>query len=263
MKKKYLFAAASGLLVLPGCLSVGPDYQPQKLPDTGLAQTGEPDAEALDQWWNTLNDSQLTELIDEALTNNNDLKSAVAAVRAARAQLGIARANLGPQLDAAGRYSRNRNSDDVTPTGQFDLYSGGFDAAWEIDLFGGTRRSVEAAVAALEAQEAGRADVQVSLAAETAQSYVLLRSGQQRLRVARENLRLQQDTFSLLQSRFASGLSNELELQQARYNLESTRAVIPQIEDGVEQTARKFSSNVWKSADNSVRFPRTGIWSSR
>jgi len=238
MKKHIFFAGALGLLILPGCISVGPDYIAPDLPDTGIQQNTDLSTIALGHWWTVLNDPELTALVDETLQNNYDLKSAVAAVRAARAQLGIVRANFGPQLDATGGYTRNKNSEDSYPTShtEYDLYDAGFDASWEIDLFGGTRRSVEAAVAALEAQDAGRADAQVSLAAETAQNYVRLRAGQQRLRVARENLKLQQETFDLLQSRFDSGLSDELALQQARYNLESTRATIPQLETGVEES---------------------------
>jgi hydrophobe/amphiphile efflux-1 (HAE1) family protein/NodT family efflux transporter outer membrane factor (OMF) lipoprotein len=225
------------ILLIPflfgGCLSVGPDYKTPELPQFN----GQP-VELPAVWWTTLNDPDLTALVDEALQNNYDLKSAVASVRAARAQLGIARAALGPQLDAAGSYTRSKPGDDVSvvSVGERNIYSAGFDAAWEIDLFGGTRRSVQAAVAALEAKDAGRADVQVSLAAETARSYVLLRTAQQRLRVAYSNLEIQQQTYELLKSQFESGLIGELSLQQARYNLESTRASVPSFETNVEQS---------------------------
>jgi len=214
-----------------GCLSVGPDYKAPELPQLN----GQP-AELPAAWWTTLNDPELTALVDETLQKNCDLKSAVAAVRAARAQLGIARSAYGPQLDANGSYTRQKASKEISKAGESSLYRGGFDASWEIDLFGGTRRSVEASLAALKAQEAGQADVQVSLAAETAQSYVRLRAGQQRLRVARSNLEIQQATYDLLKSQFESGLIGELTLQQARYNLESTRATVPALETAVEQS---------------------------
>ncbi|MFA6174831.1 MAG: efflux RND transporter permease subunit, partial [Kiritimatiellales bacterium] len=216
-----------------GCLSVGPDYKKPELPKLSGQDTDVPAT-----WWTTLNDPELTALVDEALRSNNDLKSAVAAVRAARAQLGIARASYGPQLDATGSYTRSKSSDEVSvmSQGSRTLYRGGFDAAWEIDLFGGTRRSVEAAIADFEAQDAGRAAVQVSLAAETAQSYVQLRAGQQLLRVARSNLKIQQETYDMLKSRFESGLIDGLAMQQACFNLESTRAAIPSLETGVEKS---------------------------
>ena len=214
-----------------GCLSVGPDYKKPELPQL----SGQP-MEMPAVWWTTLNDPELTSLIDETLRNNHDLKLAVAAVRAARAQLGIAQAAYGPQLDATGRYTHSKASDEISKNGEGSLYHGGFDASWEIDLFGGTRRSVEASLAALKAQEAGRADVQVSLAAETARSYVQLRAGQQLLRVARSNLEIQQETYDMLKSRFESGLIDGLAMQQARYNLESTRAAIPSLDTGVENS---------------------------
>ncbi len=237
MKKSILGVGILALLTLSGCLTVvGPDYHAPKLPETGVQSTNELYTAGLECWWTTLKDPELTVMVEESLQNNHDLKSAVAAVRAARARLGIEKAALGPQMNGVGNYMRNRSSDEVTRTGEYDLYHTGFDASWEIDLFGGTHRSVEAAVASLEAQDANRADVQVSLAAETAQSYVLLRAYQQRLRVACGNLDLQQNTFNLLQSRFDSGLSDELALLQSRYNLESTRATIPQLKTGVEQS---------------------------
>jgi HAE1 family hydrophobic/amphiphilic exporter-1/multidrug efflux pump len=214
-----------------GCLSVGPDYQQPEFPTLGN-QTVETPAD----WWTTLGDPDLSALVDEALQNNYDLKSAVASVRAARAQLGIARAALGPQLDASGSYTHKKTSDEVYGTGEYDLYDAGFDASWELDLFGGTRRSTEAAKAAWQFKEAGLADVQISVAAETARSYVMLRTSQQRLNVAQANLKIQQETFDLLQSKFDSGLIGELSLHQARYNLESTRSTVPSLETAVEQS---------------------------
>ncbi len=214
-----------------GCLSVGPDYQTPEWQDAGFQQSEELQ---LREWWTTLNDPLLTELVNEALVHNHDLKSAVAAVRAARAQLGIERAVYGPSVDVAGSYMYGKTSDEVVGTGQNNLYNAGFDALWEIDLFGGTRRTVEAAIADLGSAEAGRVNVQVSLAAETARSYTELRTLQQRLRVANKNMETQKHTLDLLRSRFEAGLSDELAVQQARYNYEGTRAAIPLLEAGEE-----------------------------
>jgi NodT family efflux transporter outer membrane factor (OMF) lipoprotein len=225
------------ILLIPflfgGCLSVGPNYKQPELPSIGI-QTVETPA----NWWVTLNDPDLTALVDEAMQNNYDMKSAVAAVRAARAQLGIARAALGPQIDATGSIKRSKSGNDVASgaTGERDTYRAGFDAAWELDLFGGTRRSTESAKAAWQSKEAGLAGVQISMAAETARSYVLLRTAQQRLNVAQANLKIQQETFEMLKSKFNSGLIGELSLQQARYNLESTRSTVPSLETAVEKS---------------------------
>jgi NodT family efflux transporter outer membrane factor (OMF) lipoprotein len=214
-----------------GCLTVGPDYEPPESPVIGDAQFETPA-----DWWASLGDPMLTELVAEALTNSPDAKSAVAAVRAARAQLGAVRSSLGPQVDARGSFSRSEPSESVPMSIDGDLYSAGFDAAWELDIFGGVRRANEAAKAYLQGQDALRADVDVSLAAETAQAYVQLRGAQQLLFVATKNLELQQETFDLLQSKFDSGLINELVLQQARANLESTRAAVPQSATAVERS---------------------------
>jgi len=222
------------LLLVPfltsGCLTVGPDYEPPAPPLLGDAEFETPA-----EWWASLEDPLLTELIGDAIAQNPDLKSAVAAVRAARAQLGIVRASLGPQVDVRGSLTSSSPSESVPMAIDGDLYSAGFDALWELDIFGGVRRTREAAAAFLEGQAASLADVEVTLAAETAQAYVQVREVQQRHRVARENLELQQQTFDLLQSKFDSGLINELVLQQAKANLESTRAAVPVLETAVER----------------------------
>jgi outer membrane protein TolC/preprotein translocase subunit SecF len=214
-----------------GCLTVGPDYEAPEVPMVGNSEFETPA-----DWWTTLGDPMLTELVGQALTNSPDAKSAVAAVRAARAQLGAVRSSLGPQVDARGSFSRSKPSAEIPMAIDGDLYSAGFDAAWELDIFGGVRRASEAAKAYLQGQDALRADIEVSLAAETASAYVQLREAQQRLRVAKENLDLQQQTYDLLQSRFDSGLVNELVLRQAEANLESTRAAVPSLETAVERT---------------------------
>ncbi len=220
------------LLLIPfffgGCLSVGPDYQAPPWNEPNISVTEEISTETLSTWWSTLNDPILTELINNALTNNYDLKSAVAAVRVARAQLGITRAAHGPSINASGSVVRNKASDAVaTTSGESNLYDAGFDAVWEADFFGGTRRSIESAIAEVGVAEAAHAGVQISLAAETAKIYIELRTLQQRLRIANENLNIQKQTLNLLRSRFDVGLSNELAVQQACYNYESTRASIP------------------------------------
>ncbi len=206
-----------------GCLTVGPDYEPPDVPRVGILESENPA-----EWWTTLGDPMLTELVGEALTNSPDIKSAVAAVRAARAQLGVARSSFGPQVDAQSRFTRSN-------PGNSDLYSAGFDAAWEFDIFGGVRRASEAAKAFLDGQDASRAHIEISLAAETAQAYVKLREAQQRLRVARETVNSQEQTVELLLSKFENGLISELYLQQARAIYESTRSTVPMFGTDVEK----------------------------
>ena len=236
-KKHHVSSILLILALLPffgGCTSVGSDYQRPTQPE--LADSISQSVDTL-EWWRQFNDPELDRLIAEALQNNLDLKSAVASVREARAQLGVARGGYGPTLEANGSVARSETSKKVYPTTgghAQSLYSAGFDAVWEIDLFGGTRRSVDAAVASWEAQQANLGDVQISVAAETASAYLQLRTNQRLLAVAQSSLATQQDTLDLLESRYAAGLSNELAVQQARYNLESTKASIPSIKAGIE-----------------------------
>ncbi|WP_289020874.1 efflux RND transporter permease subunit [Desulfobacter postgatei] len=231
------------LFLLPmfmvGCMTVGPDYQQPSLPDIPDARNIEVDVA---QWWTQFNDPMLTDMVQRALGNNHDLKTAVARVRQARAQLARTQAAYGPTVDLSGSVNHSDSSaNGLSDTGSTTLYSTGFDAVWEIDLFGGTRRSVEAAVADWEAIRVGLDDVRVSVAAETAIAYLSVRTYQHRLTVSQANLEAQQETFEILADRFNAGLSSGLAVQQARYNLESTRAEIPILEAGLESARNALS----------------------
>ena len=162
-------------------------------------------------------------------------------MREARAQRGISQADLFPTLDASGGASRKRTSASTYSGAEYNLYSGGFDAGWEIDVFGGLRRSVEAAQADLEASEADLRDVLVSLTAEVGLNFLEARTYQTRLNVALDNLRAQKETFDLIKSRFDAGLSDELALQQARYNLEDTRSQIPKLRTGLSEALNRLA----------------------
>jgi NodT family efflux transporter outer membrane factor (OMF) lipoprotein len=234
------------LFLLPffigGCTSlpaVGPDYERPELPDVPQAQTNRADVAA---WWNQFDDPTLTELVERALENNHDLRLAVARVREARARLGQTRAAYGPQVDAVARINKFETSKNTLAfSGSDTRYSTGFDAVWEIDVFGGTRRAVEAATADWEAMQISLSDVRVTVASETAQAYLSVRTFQHQLAVAESNLDTQQLTYDILYDRWETGLSNELAVQQARYNLESTRAAIPLLEAGLEASYNALS----------------------
>jgi NodT family efflux transporter outer membrane factor (OMF) lipoprotein len=240
LRRRFLGAGAAAgvsmilmLFVLAGCKAVGPDYQtpetteptaalPQTVTDGVALVPGEVAA-----WWGAFNDPRLTALVERALSENRTMRMALARVREARARLGISRAGLLPEVDAAGAYTRYRNSDNAGTPGQGDHYRAGFDASWEIDFFGRRRRAVEAAQASFEAECATLEHAWVSLAAETVRVYVELQTARRRLQVAQGNLKLQSQTLDLVKSHFNSGLGNELAVEQARYNLERTRSTIP------------------------------------
>ncbi|MCB2190108.1 MAG: efflux transporter outer membrane subunit [Deltaproteobacteria bacterium] len=248
MKMKFLIIPML-CLTLAGCVTVGPNYQEPPAPKADVSDVNDASTQKgrrasitkqdLVSWWTVFNDPLLSALIQEALSGNLDVRQAKAKVREARAQLVISRAGLFPAVDAGGSYQQARsitsyNADDEGVRTENTYYNAGFDASWEIDIFGGTRRAVEAAKADIQAQQASLESVWVSMAAEVAQTYAAIRSYQQRLKVAENNLRAQADTLDILETRLRAGLSDELDVQQARYNLENSRSTIPRLKSGLE-----------------------------
>lgn len=237
------------IIALSGCVTVGPDYSGPKMdmPDrwstelTGGAPQDRQDARTMAQWWSTFNDPLLIDLIEEAIRANHDLRNARARVREARARRNISRSGLFPSVDASGSFSKRRGSEDTGIGTENDLYSAGFDAGWELDLFGGTRRAVEAADADLDASREDLRDVLVTLMSEVALNYVELRSSRHRLSIARANLAAQEETFSITQWRSMAGLTTELDVEQARYSLEQTRAQVPALEVSAQQAESRIA----------------------
>ncbi|MDO5562415.1 MAG: TolC family protein [Synergistaceae bacterium] len=194
-----------------------------------------PSAEVLASWWNILNDETLTKLIMMSLNNNRDLVSARAKVQEARASLGINKAAVLPWLDASGYWDRGQTPVNTGGSGSIaNVYHLGVDASWEIDIFGGRATTIKSGVATLQAQNAALHSTWVSLSAETAINYLSLRTLQESLAIARENLALQKDSLEMVQSRYKTGLTDILALNQATYIYEQTRASIPPIETGIE-----------------------------
>lgn len=238
-----------GLLIITGCATVGPDYV---RPDTSMSTiwhsqlkgglaTDETDPKSLAAWWSTLNDPELSSLVERAVADNLDLKKAGARVRESRARRRLANADLFPTLDATGNANRRRSSEDTGGGMTAELYSVGFDAGWELDIFGGVRRSVEASQADLEASREDMRDVLVSLLAEVALNYVEARTLQQRLAVVEANLAVQNETYQLTLWRHQAGLSDELAVKQALYNLESTRSQMPTLRTGLEEAMNRIA----------------------
>jgi NodT family efflux transporter outer membrane factor (OMF) lipoprotein len=236
-------------MLLSGCFAVGPDY---KTPDRsapadwsqsllGGVTAAVPDAEALALWWSALGDPDLSNLIERATAGNLDLKTAQARVREARARRGIAQAGLFPTLDAGGSATRTGGGEQIGGGETRELYRLGFDASWELDIFGRVRRSVEAAQGDLEASEADYHDVLVTLVAEVALNYVEARTLQAQLQVAEENLKSQQETLQLTQWRFEAGLVSRLDVEQARSNFESTRAQLPRLRSAIEEAKNRLA----------------------
>jgi NodT family efflux transporter outer membrane factor (OMF) lipoprotein len=261
--------ARSGLLVvaaavLGGCAQlfpkVGPDYQrpqfalPARWPAELLETNKLPPADAgqnLARWWRQLGDAQLDRLIDEALAGSLDLRTAKARLQQARSSREQAEAELYPTLKASGGFNQRETSGSgagtqsaggnigagigsggVGSTVNGATYSPGFDASWEIDVFGGIRRGIEAATADQAAIEAKLRNARVSLVAEVARNYVELRSYQRRLAIARDNLASQSETAQITEWRYQAGLAAASDVEQAKTSREQTRAGIPDLEVG-------------------------------
>ncbi len=243
-----LFLCCSMLLIV-GC-AVGPNYRPPKVsvPESwGESQKNAAfnHADPIVQWWKTFNDPVLDSLITRAVESNLDLRVAEARIREARFQSGVVSSELWPSVETSASYSRSRRSQGISiipPKARLkrNLYQAGFDASWEIDLFGGKRRAIEAARADIDAAVENRRDVLVTLLAEVARNYIEVRGLQRRLEIVRNNVRVQQETIDITRARFEAGLSSELDAVQAEALLATTQSQIPTLESSTKQTIHRI-----------------------
>jgi len=235
----------SFVLLLTGC-AVGPDYirpdvpEPQKwLEEKDPVIKSEP--ADFGRWWTVFNDPVLNTLVERAFQQNLSLQIAGIRILEARAQLGIATGNLYPQSQAGkGAYTYTDISKNTANSqsgadfhyGNIDL---GFDAAWELDFWGKFRRAVESDMGKLEASIASYDDILVTLTAEAARTYIFIRTQEARLSIARENVKIQEQSLQIAETRFKEGDITELDVQQARALLRDTQATIPRIQAGLRQ----------------------------
>jgi multidrug efflux system outer membrane protein len=243
---------AACLALLAGC-AVGPDYHPPKASASAQqwtsplagGETNGPDD--LATWWKNFGDTNLDSLVTMAVQSNLTLRIAEAHVREARAERDVVSGSFWPSVGTSGSYSRNRfgqNSFPPLPPGtplDYNLYNASFDATWELDIFGGTRRTIEAASAEMGAAEYGQRDVLVSLLAEVARNYIGARGYQQRLAITLQNIQVQQDILNLTSNRFENGLSSDLDVQQATALLTATEAEVPSLQTGFDQSVHHLA----------------------
>ncbi|MCW5892078.1 MAG: efflux transporter outer membrane subunit [bacterium] len=234
-------AMALATMGVSGCM-VGPDYLRPTAPvaddwiDDGPAVRHDPTRAEL--WWEVFQDPILNDLIVRAVANNRSLRAAALRVVQSQAQRGIAIGGLYPQTqELNGGYqrqvlSRNAFGFGSTPgiDNNIDVWNLGFDAAWEVDLWGRFRRGIEAADAELLATLADYDDALVSLLGDVAATYVQLRLADDRLAIARANVAVQQDALDIARIRFEAGGTSELDVQQATNLLRDTEATIPQFQ---------------------------------
>ncbi|MBB6240733.1 efflux transporter outer membrane subunit [Rhodanobacter sp. MP1X3] len=235
MTSLYRLSALASALLLAGCITVGPDYKhPVEKPVTlqGVDATQQSPINFQANWWTQFNDTTLGALITRAAKNSPDLKIALARLNQSRALLGTARSQQLPDIEAQTSYSRSREQQPGFTTGRETItnYQAGFDASWELDLFGGVRRSVEAARADSQAGEASLQDAQVTLFAEVARHYFDLRGTQLRLDVARRDIDNQRDSLKLIKSRADVGTGSDQDVASARARLAAVEAQLPVLE---------------------------------
>lgn len=224
----FLLSATLGL----GACAVGPEY---RAPDPAAPQFhNAPEAQfartAIEKaWWQEFGDPALDDLIARALANDLDLALAAARLRAARAVFDDQALDRFPTVTAAGAYHRQK-AQQPGLAGQpirSETYDAGFDAFWEIDLFGRVRNAVEAARADADATQAELHAAQVSVAAEVARNYLELRGAERRFEVATANRDNQQETLRLTRIRYELGRGTELDVASAEARLAAIEASLP------------------------------------
>jgi multidrug efflux system outer membrane protein len=238
---------ALAAMTLTAC-AVGPDYvRPETATAAAFVQQGDYAAAApVAEFWRGFDDPLLARLVEGALASNHDLRAGLARVDQARAIARLSRKDLFPTLSASGGYTKSRASADQAPgttRAQRDgeAYDAGFDAFWELDLFGRVRRGAQASRAEARGAAADLRALQVVVAAETARAYFELRGLQEQLRVARGNADNQGETLALTQARLDAGAGTEFDVARARGQLEFTRSRVPALEAAVLAAAHRLA----------------------
>jgi multidrug efflux system outer membrane protein len=232
--------------LLASC-AVGPDYHepttevPRQFVSAESTRYTTQDDD-LATFWTSFGDATLDKLVGDALLGNYDLHIALARLNEARALHGAARLDLGPTITASGGYVDQRlsRSQAVGAPLNSQGYDVGFDAFWELDFFGRSRRALEASRATEQAAAANLQDAQVSVVAELTRSYFELRGDQQRLEVARRNVANQNETLALTRARLDSGTGTELDTSRASTQLFATSALIPPLEAAVARAIHRI-----------------------
>lgn len=230
---KILFYGFMFISVFIGCAKVGPDYEKPDFEVNGKWQHPDdpalvPEKTEITEWWTVFDDKMLTQYINDAADANLDLRIAMARVNEAKARLGVVTGGYYPIVGTYGdimngQQGKNLGGDGVNHT----RFNAGFDASWEIDLFGKISRSVESAAADFQSTEEDRNDVMISLYAEIANTYINIRTLQAKLVAANNNIVSQVKTLKLTQSRFKYGLTSELDVSQAEMVLANSESQIP------------------------------------
>jgi len=237
--------------LLQSCYTVGPNYvgPHQSTPDAwsrSVLRDLDGGAACLSKWWEGFHDPTLNALVERARSSNPNLRLALERITEARAQRGIAVSQGLPQANGSGGYTRNRISENAGPQAAlgnagpmaaaignantpFNFYTLGGDAGWEVDIFGGIRRSVESADANIASQEENYRDALVTLFADVALNYIDYRTLEARIVVANRNINAQRGSVDLTGKRLDAGLVPRIDVTQAQANLSLSEAAVPQL----------------------------------
>jgi NodT family efflux transporter outer membrane factor (OMF) lipoprotein len=222
-----------------GACSIGSDFAKPDVTYSAkwIAENAQSE-KIVQDWWSVFHDPQLNTLIDDVVHYNYDLRIAATRVKEARAARGIVASDGLPQIDASSSTQRRSASEnaagglgelaeaDLADLDQ-DVYTAGFDASWEIDIFGGNLAKTHATDARIDVAINNRRDVMVSVLAEVARNYMELRGNQKRLNIIEHNVKLQQEILDIVKGRADIGLSRELDVMRAKSQLEQTKALVP------------------------------------
>ncbi|MDI6854088.1 MAG: TolC family protein [Deltaproteobacteria bacterium] len=255
----------SFLLAAAGCAKLGPDFS------TPPADVSETWSEAADQrvssdfqehrdWWRAFNDPALNKLVETAYRENLALRLAGVRVLEARAQLGIATGQLYPQVQqafgSAEKIRLSQRGSQAAPGRESSFWQSelGVAASWELDFWGRFRRAIEAADANFFASVADYDNTLVSLTGDVANFYVLIRTLEKRLEIARQNVEIQKESLEIAQARFEGGVTSQRDVEQAKTVLAGTLATIPTLETQLRQAKNGLSILLGKTPQNLAEF---------
>lgn len=243
MIDRWRYLAVTATAASLAACSVGPDYRPATPSDLGVPSAYSDGRSAalnpaeLAAWWTRFHDPMLDDLVTRAVSANLDIEQAQARLRQAREASIQARANLLPTASASGRAGRNFDSS-APDTSSYSL---GIDADWQLDLFGGVRRSVEAARADEAASGYDLASVRIAIIAEVVTNYIQLRLAQQQLAIAGNTVRYQRDNYDIARWRVQAGVAASLDEEQARTQLAQTEASLPEFRTSIKNALNRLA----------------------
>ncbi len=236
-------------LLLCSCL-VGPDFKGAESPELPVTWVNDlppaTDNATLSRWWAAFKDPQLDDLIERGFAANPDMISAALAISSAESQLRSMKANLYP--GASGAFGGG-NSGSYNTSTSHGSWNGSLSASWSPDIWGGTRREVEAAFASLGSTKAAAAATRTALASSIATTYFQWISAHESLRIAREQLAYQENTYNITRKREATGFSSRLDLAEAEATIASTRAQIPEYEANIRTCENTLATYLGTTVD--------------